>query len=163
MSTWKIVLICLAVGIAIGAVSGGGIAYKIFKCPEAIQEPNPPEHENNPPKNQDQIKDFLKRDIEIIAKQKSNLFHIEAFIGNYKRTKQDFPLVFPKQPTYHHTIQLLYGYIYNIEAKQFRHTLEGLYFYSWGHVGIGGGAMVTFMDGNVYDVGPLVGAQMRFL
>lgn len=67
-----------------------------------------------------------------------------------------------KTDIYHHMPLITYSAIYNIEAKQFRHGVTGLYFYNFGPVALGGGLSAVFDKTQIYDAGPTIGLAAFF-
>jgi len=79
-----------------------------------------------------------------------------------KNTFRDFDMgIIAKQKNFH-VIQLGYAPLYNIEAREFRHYIDAMYFYSWQHFALGGGVAAVFSRDKLYDIGPKIAAQVRF-
>jgi hypothetical protein len=62
-----------------------------------------------------------------------------------------------KTTIYHHVPIITYSPLYNIESKEFRHGITGMYFYNFGPVALGGGVSAMFSKSKLYDVGPVIG------
>jgi hypothetical protein len=78
-----------------------------------------------------------------------------------KNTFRDFDMgIIAKQKNFH-VLQLGYGPLYDIGTKQFRHSVDAMYLYSWKYFSLGAGALAVFDKTQLYDIGPRVALQFR--
>lgn len=99
-----------------------------------------------------------KSPIWIDGKQQGRDFFVTA--GD--ECKHASRLLTVKTDIYHHIPLVAYTALYNVEAKQFRHGVSGVYFYNFGPVAIGGGLSVVFDKQKIYDAGPTIGVAAFF-
>lgn len=144
---------CLVVGFGLGMLAG----YYAFKCDPAgdiiVVEPGKP----SPPKYYKPV-DVAKQcgeTIELLGRIEKNAFQVLAW-DDCKAVTQSWALGIQRVPR-HHVISVNYSLPYNIDSKMFRHSLDGNYYYSFGPVALGGGALAIFDRDRLYDIGPRVG------
>jgi hypothetical protein len=90
----------------------------------------------------------------------SNNFHVEGK-NNCMTATRDFTIGFT--PKIHHWVpQLSYGYLFNLEKKEFHHSIDGIVFYSFGRVALGIGGSSIFGANKLYDIGPKISIQASF-
>ena len=89
-----------------------------------------------------------------------NRFGVTAGDG-YNHAERIFGLGVVTPPKHWHIIQLSYAPVFNLAAKQFRHNLDAMYFYSWEHVAVGAGVAAIFDKTQLCNIGPKIGIQAR--
>jgi hypothetical protein len=159
MKAWKVGIICLAVGLLVGAV-GSGIAVYTLTRPEAdvvAHEPDAPVYF----KPVDVVQSSGAGIITISGTLEGGIFTVEAR-NNFMSVTRKFELAIPKPKQRHHAISLGYAFMYDIDSRLMRHNVDAMYHYQWfNRVSLGAGPVVQFSDGKIYQFGARIEGRLN--
>jgi hypothetical protein len=161
MKTKYWLIICAAC-LLLGAGITELINWKYFPCETGTITATPgPEQKPIINTNSGLDNYYCGKTINIIgAMSGDNIFTVTAQ-NNCMFVHRDFEIKYICPSYNYHVVQLGYGPLYDIPSKQFRHSVDAMYFYSWKYFALGAGALAVFDKIQLYDIGPRVALQFR--
>jgi hypothetical protein len=159
MKTWKVVIICLVIGLIVGSIGGGIAVYQLTR-PEAdiiAHEPDAPVYYQPV----DVVQSSGAGIITISGVLSGNIFSATAR-NNFMSVTRKFELAIPKPKVRHHAISAGYAFMYDIDSRLMRHNVDVMYHYQWfNRVILGAGPVVQFADSKVYQVGARIEGRLN--
>ncbi len=152
MKAWKVGIICLAVGLLVGAV-GSGIAIYTLTRPEAdvvAHEPDAPVYFKPVEVVQSSGAGIITIEGAMI---KGNIFAVVAR-NNLMSVTRKFDIIIPKQVVRHYGLSLGYGVMFDIETRQLRHNVDAMFHWNFDNrISLGAGPVVQIAEKTAYQVG----------